>query len=76
MESNYACSKKQALYQWLSIRLSESCSEIRAALLEWKEYPNKTHVVKNIYKCKKKNILRFGRASYVAYVIVDHVHHS
>jgi len=30
----------------------------------------KTHVVKNIYKCKKKNILRFGRASYVAYVIV------
>jgi hypothetical protein len=61
MEStgNYACSNKQAFYIngfplgcHVHLVVITVCSEIRAA--SWKEYPNKIHVMKNIYKCKKE----------------------
>jgi hypothetical protein len=44
---------------------------VQSSLAE-KEYPNKTHVTKNIYKCKKEYSPFWG-ASYVG---CDHVHHS
>ncbi len=74
MESNYAWSKQQALYQWLSIRLSESCSEIRRG--SWKEYPNKNPCGEEYLQMQNIEYSPFWKGFLCGLCNSDHVHHS